>query len=182
MSLESSDENWCKNKKLHSSTEAFHEDDGAKNMAAIEKFIGEGKGTWEDFPLFKWAHDLGEGWYIPANEELADIVLAINGGTNRYNMSTVLAFNRNNIVKYGARSMYDDKGFAPTHSFRAFYSSTEADAGKAYVVWPNTDSFAKAVKATVGTSDGDYKGLKLQAAPQTKSFSFQFGTRAVHKF
>ena len=43
--------------------------DGAANMAVIKSISG-----WEDkYPAFKWCADLGEGWYLPAKEELLTI-------------------------------------------------------------------------------------------------------------
>ena len=43
--------------------------DGAVNMAIIKAISG-----WESkYPAFKWCADLGEGWYLPAKEELLTI-------------------------------------------------------------------------------------------------------------
>ena len=43
--------------------------DGAANMAIIKSISG-----WESkYPAFKWCADLGEGWYLPAKEELLTI-------------------------------------------------------------------------------------------------------------
>ncbi len=43
--------------------------DGAYNMAKVKAISG-----WRDkYPAFKWCADLGEGWYLPAKEELRTI-------------------------------------------------------------------------------------------------------------
>ena len=48
---------------------ANSETDGAVNMAIIKAISG-----WESkYPAFKWCADLGEGWYLPAKEELLTI-------------------------------------------------------------------------------------------------------------
>ena len=48
---------------------ADNQTDGAVNMAIIKAISG-----WESkYPAFKWCADLGEGWYLPAKEEL-DII------------------------------------------------------------------------------------------------------------
>ncbi|MDR1416188.1 MAG: hypothetical protein LBJ57_02055 [Prevotellaceae bacterium] len=185
MSLSASGEKWCANKKLQVATEAFHEDDGAKNMEVIAKFVADGKGKWEDFPLFAWAQSLGEGWYIPANDELLDIALAINGGTTNYNLNAVLSFNKAKVTEYGGASLFDDKGMAATKMFCFMFSSTEAEGGKVYHLWPNTDSFGKAFKSSLSTNASGhqtYKGTILQPAPQSKTFSMNHASRAVHKF
>ena len=67
--------------------------DGAYNMAKVKAISG-----WQSkYPAFKWCADLGEGWYLPAIEELKTFTLndavhdAVNrtlsarGGTKLYN-------------------------------------------------------------------------------------------------
>lgn len=45
---------------------ADNETDGAKNMAVVKQIP-----DWQSkYPAFKWCADLGEGWYLPAKEEL----------------------------------------------------------------------------------------------------------------
>ena len=45
---------------------ADDKDDGSKNMAIVKQIPG-----WESkYPAFKWCADLGDGWYLPAVEEL----------------------------------------------------------------------------------------------------------------
>ena len=45
---------------------ADDENNGANNMAKVKKILGWGT----KYPAFKWCADLGEGWYLPAFEEL----------------------------------------------------------------------------------------------------------------
>ncbi|MBQ9137412.1 MAG: PEGA domain-containing protein [Alistipes sp.] len=48
---------------------ADSETDGAYNMAKVKAIAG-----WQSkYPAFKWCADLGEGWYLPAKEELLTI-------------------------------------------------------------------------------------------------------------
>ena len=48
---------------------ADSETDGAANMAVVKAISG-----WETkYPAFKWCADLGDGWYLPAKEELLTI-------------------------------------------------------------------------------------------------------------
>lgn len=48
---------------------ADSETDGAYNMAKVKAISG-----WRDkYPAFRWCSDLGEGWYLPAKEELFTI-------------------------------------------------------------------------------------------------------------
>ena len=45
---------------------AYDENNGANNMAKVKQIL-----DWEPkYPAFKWCADLGEGWYLPAIEEL----------------------------------------------------------------------------------------------------------------
>ena len=48
---------------------ADNQTDGAVNMAIIKAISG-----WESkYPAFKWCAGLGEGWYLPAKQELLTI-------------------------------------------------------------------------------------------------------------
>ena len=61
---------WCSdNKELKRLIGASSETDGAKNMAVVKAIQG-----WESmYPAFKWCADLGEGWYLPAMNELSGL-------------------------------------------------------------------------------------------------------------
>ena len=55
--------------------------DGAYNMARVKAIA-----NWrEKYPAFKWCADLGEGWYLPAIEELKKFTLndAVHDAVNR---------------------------------------------------------------------------------------------------
>ena len=50
---------------------ATYSTDGEQNMARVKKIAG-----WQKkYPVFKWCADLGEGWYLPAIEELKKFML-----------------------------------------------------------------------------------------------------------
>ena len=77
-------------KKLLWSSDKYEQDrligansktDGAYNMQIVKKIAG-----WQTkYPAFKWCADLGEGWYLPAIEELKTFTLndSINDAVNR---------------------------------------------------------------------------------------------------
>ena len=72
------------------------ETDGAYNMAVVKAIA-----DWETkYPAFKWCADLGDGWYLPAKEELLTI----------YNNQTAIDAN-----------LTDELGAYP------YWSSTERD-------------------------------------------------------
>ena len=60
---------WCSEKQERKRLiGASSRTDGAKNMAVVKAIPG-----WESmYPAFKWCADLGEGWYLPAIEELKE--------------------------------------------------------------------------------------------------------------
>lgn len=75
-------------------TVATDKSDGAANMAAIERYIAENSLSWDDFPAFKWCRDLGEGWYLPAIDEVILIGFRYNGSQRTvYNRKSRIAFN-----------------------------------------------------------------------------------------
>ncbi len=55
--------------------------DGRANMEKVAAYIAANNGSWDDFPAFKWCRDKGEGWYLPAINELLTIGHNYNGGS-----------------------------------------------------------------------------------------------------
>lgn len=54
-------------------------ENGMNNFKAVETYIKENNLKWEVFPIFAWAHNLGEGWYIPSREEMKEMVSCLYG-------------------------------------------------------------------------------------------------------
>lgn len=75
-------------------TVATDKSDGAANMAAIERYIAENSLSWDAFPAFKWCRDLGNGWYLPAIDEVILIGFRYNGSQRTvYNRKARISFN-----------------------------------------------------------------------------------------
>ena len=53
--------------------------DGLENMATLERYIEANNLSWDDFPAFAWCRGRGEGWYLPAVNELNELFDAYNG-------------------------------------------------------------------------------------------------------
>lgn len=49
-------------------------EDGWKNMQAIADMIQHTTLTWANFPAFQWCRNLGEGWYLPAINEIGPLL------------------------------------------------------------------------------------------------------------
>ena len=93
---------------------ADSETDGAANMAKVKA-----RPDWQSkYPAFKWCADLGDGWYLPAIEELKEFMLddTIHNAVN----STLAA--------KGAKTLYN-KGES-----RWYCSSTESNSKCAWLV------------------------------------------------
>ena len=81
--------------------------DGAYNMARVKAIA-----NWQEkYPAFKWCADLGEGWYLPAIEELQKFTLddAVHDAVNRTLAS-----------KGGVKLLNQDQG-------SGYWSSTESN-------------------------------------------------------
>ncbi|MBQ1225218.1 MAG: acyl-CoA thioesterase [Alistipes sp.] len=72
LSLTETHESWSPTKEVGDRTVGmFDESDGANNMSVITKID-----DWrEQSPAVAWCADLGEGWYLPAIEELKSFLL-----------------------------------------------------------------------------------------------------------
>ena len=71
---------WCTKGQANNTINCYDEKDGAVNMETIATYIKDNDASWDEFPLFQWARSLGEGWYIPASDELKLLAKAINDG------------------------------------------------------------------------------------------------------
>ena len=92
-------------------TSATNKDDGAKNLSKIKKDIID----WESkYPVFKSCEDYGEGWYLPALNEL----LAI------YNQKQIIS---STLLENGYKGL-------DTIDYPYYCSSTEIDSANAYEV------------------------------------------------
>lgn len=72
---------WCK--KTSMSGDIFvligtsDQDDGMKNMRTLEMYLQDNNSlTWDNFPAFKWCRTQGEGWYLPAINEVKELLKA----------------------------------------------------------------------------------------------------------
>ena len=99
-------------------------DDGRKNMEAVARTIEEQGLSWADFPAFEWCRRKGEGWYLPAIDELLALGHVYNGGSRmRLDREARARFN-DTLKEHGGRRLD-----------RAIYylSSTEVDARRAWM-------------------------------------------------
>ena len=176
---------WCKKEQANNTINCYDEKDGAVNMETIATYIKDNDASWDEFPLFQWARSLGEGWYIPASDELKLLAKAINGG-EEYSEKNINKFAK--ILKKEKGQGFINKGLGHPDDFMNIYSSTEMRDSKGLV-------FSLFFQESSGSKFGTYmlgkfakrKG-KLILAGQYKNIltggltvKTDFG-RAVHKF
>ena len=169
MSMESSFKDWADTGEDKLSTPCFYEDDGLKNMDALAQYIEEKGYTWEKFPVFEWARSLGDGWYIPAKDELQKILLFINDGVEgKYQEKYAKALNKS-LTKAGAEGIFHK--YLGQQRFSNMFSSTEADMGFVYQL-----QYSKGLtKVTVKIAENGIKTMHMGKMGDNRS-------RAVHKF
>ena len=97
--------------------------DGVANMEKVAQYIAANNLSWDDFPAFKWCRDKGEGWYLPAIDELLPIGHNYNGGTRVQN-------NRQARNKFN--DALKDAGGKRMDRLVYYFSSTEMDEKNAY--------------------------------------------------
>lgn len=92
--------------------------DGRVNMEIVARYIAENGLSWDDFPAFKWCHEQGEGWYLPAIDEVLAIGNNFNGGTRmHYDRQARNRFN-DALKEHGGKRM---------DRLVYYFSSTEQD-------------------------------------------------------
>ncbi len=177
MSLDKTTMKWVDDKDEQFNTNAYHEDDGEKNMAVIEKYIKENGKSWDLFPFFNWCRSHGEGWYAPATDELKDILNTINGGTGKYNAKYMKQITKA-LKKHKGEGLIDS-GYFGSKAPHYMYSSTEGDAGMVFTLY-----FKQNISSALlgGTPKGDFV---VESMPKTRTggkFANMYGSRAVRKF
>ena len=100
---------------------------GAKNMAIVKQ-----RPDWDSkYPAFKWCSDLGEGWYLPAIEELKIFTLneqirnAINHTLSRYSGAEIRSY-------YWSSTEYADKMFGYTLAYNVNLNDGKAFRSEKY--------------------------------------------------
>lgn len=97
--------------------------DGMENMQKVAEYIAANNLSWDDFPAFKWCRDKGEGWYLPAIDELLTIGHNYNGGTRTQNNRQARNKFNDSLKSAGGKRM---------DRLVYYFSSTEADEKSAY--------------------------------------------------
>lgn len=176
---------WCTKEQANNTINCYDEKDGAVNMETIATYIKDNDASWDEFPLFQWARSLGEGWYIPASDELKLLAKAINGG-EEYSEKNINKFAK--ILKKEKGQGFINKGLGHPDDFMNIYSSTEMrdSQGLVFSLFFQETSGSKFGTAMLGKFAkrkgklilaGQYKNMNIL----TDGFKTDFG-RAVHKF
>ena len=176
---------WCTKEQANNTINCYDEKDGAVNMETIATYIKDNDASWDEFPLFQWARSLGEGWYIPASDELKLLAKAINGG-EEYSEKNINKFAK--ILKKEKGKGFINKGLGHPDDFMNIYSSTEMrdSQGLVFTLFFQESSGSKFGTYMLGKFAkrkgklilaGQYKNMNIL----TDGFKTDFG-RAVHKF
>lgn len=145
MSLDETETHWSYDptkrfdKRFLLATSASDKNNGMKNMETINQIIKEQKLSWIWFPAFQWCKNKGEGWYLPAINELVEINKACHGGRIESNKAAKKAFNQ--ILKMN--------GGKPLKTGE-YLSSTEFSNDKIYAIYFSTDILGYGHETTKG--------------------------------
>lgn len=186
MSLDYCAKKWLDEKDEKFNTNAYHEDDGEKNMAIIEQYIKENGKSWDMFPFFSWCRSLGAGWYAPAADELRDILNAINGGAGSYNAKTMKAITKT-LKKHKGDGLISS-GYGGSKCPLWMYSSTEGDAGMVFTLMFKESTSSQLMRGLAGgimgspTPKGEFIVESTTKTHTGGKFVKLYGSRAVHKF
>lgn len=97
--------------------------DGRANMARVEAYIAQHGLSWADFPAFAWCRGLGEGWYLPAIDELLNIGNGFHGGMRNVGSRQARNLFNETLKRHGGDRM---------DRMVYYFSSTEVDDRSAY--------------------------------------------------
>lgn len=77
---------WCSRPLASQTIGVTDENDGMNNLRMLAQAIEANGLSWDDFPAFKLCVEMGDGWYLPAINEVEYIVRAMNGGSFQYDV------------------------------------------------------------------------------------------------
>lgn len=181
MSFDGDGSRWC-NKDVKLNVGATDMDDGEKNMERVANFIEKKGLSWEDFPIFNWARSLGEGWYIPAYNELKEMAENINGGSlDKYSEKNFKAIGK--IAKKNGGKDFTG-GAMGKSDLLTMYSSTESEIG-AFSLKFKESTGSKITSSILRFGKMGARKGKLVLDQNLKTMSgggMMARSRAVHKF
>lgn len=90
--------------------------DGRNNMAKIAEYVAANSLSLSEFPAAEWCASKGEGWYLPAINEVWILGTAFNGGSR-------VAFKR--AVRKQFNATLRNAGGRPLNDIMFYHSSTE---------------------------------------------------------
>ena len=133
--------------------------DGWNNRRRVTEWIAGTELTWADFPAFEWCESQGEGWYMPAADELHDFWRLLN-----VDMSGKISFGNWNRARKRNKDLMESYG---------------GDPGGMYslLIWSSTE-VSESASAICGNRDF-YSPDKTEAGYPKAG---QTCVRAVHKF
>lgn len=151
--------------------------DGWENMRKLGQAIEENRLKWEDFPAFEYCRSLGEGWYLPAIEELMCMWNLIGEVPERYG-----SFKFDRLMKELSSALVAVGSYPLASLYKHEYlSSTEANGGYVYKL-----SYRKKGQTTLKGEETfrlDQAGFKQNHWTKGTNKRFlQCCIRAVHKF
>lgn len=110
---------WCTSKPRKRTLIGLDDvSDGRENTARLEKFIRDNSMAWTDFPAFAWCRALGEGWYLPAVNEIWHFGTIYNGGSRSAPNRDIRKVFNDTIKAAGGKAL---------NNIMMYTSSTECD-------------------------------------------------------
>lgn len=130
---------WCTNDKLSKSMPmTTNTEDGLANTKEILAFA-ESHDALDEFPVFKWCKQLGEGWYIPSLKELESFVNFWLGNEQTIDWDseeeTEIAFDDSKPYYKQINMKMVEAGGVPF--INNVFTSTITSEGKVHVFWFN---------------------------------------------
>ena len=125
MSLDEACLDWCALPRRElKPTGATSMQEGEANMLAVGEFIAANGLSWSDFPAFEWCRAKGEGWYLPAVNEVWLLGTIYNGGSRAAANKKIRKFFNDTLRSNGGK---------PLNNIMFYQSSTEtSDARYSY--------------------------------------------------
>lgn len=167
------DQIWCHKGLAGQPTGATNHDDGMENMRAVGRAIEENGLSWNDFPAFKRCLEYGDGWYLPAINEVEYIVKAANGGNSNTEWKEFYLNEFNSKI--------ESIGGTPMKIGESILSSTECSGPDKVFIFLSKGEI-KVLTLSIFDLIPDYYTISSGYAYKEATGKMGYTIRPVHKF
>ncbi|MBR3558680.1 MAG: hypothetical protein IKN78_07400 [Bacteroidales bacterium] len=152
-------------------------ENGMNNLKAVESYVKENNLSWDKFPIFAWTISLGDGWYIPSEKEMQEMISCLYG-----------AEFVNNVINGNAKAIKDVQNVLKDNGGEKINFPMVCSTYSKYTNKKGKSTYFRKSLSTVSSNVGGIIGLVQDAQINRVTVSTSYfnskisGARAIKSF